>query len=218
MRQIIHPHSYLAQSERESRDESKSENVDLCECLKTELHSQSRISLPDLSLSHSFHQANIGELDIRRTRQTLIKGNLALLQVQALIVSSFAGLLAFVLGVAMPENEAPSSGSGSGKGNSKNRNVYLLLSSTISMVRSRFSKRGAVGPPSSSALQPRRIIHHHHEATDPALKLRNGYFEFVLVLATGMLSASLSSAILGSFMCALVVVTRRLGGNPDNIG
>ena len=41
--------------------------------------------------------------------------------------------------------------------------------------------------------------------------------EFVLVIATGMLAASMSSAILGSFMCALVVVTRQLGGNPDNI-
>lgn len=47
--------------------------------------------------------------------------------------------------------------------------------------------------------------------------MRNGYFEFVLVIATAMLSASVSSAVLGTFMCALVVITRRRGGNPDNI-
>jgi len=44
--------------------------------------------------------ANIGELDIRLTRRTLVLGNLALLQVQALVVSFIAGLLAFVLGLA----------------------------------------------------------------------------------------------------------------------
>ena len=44
-------------------------------------------------------QANIGELDIRLTRQTLVMGNLALLQVQALIVSFVAGLVAFLLGL-----------------------------------------------------------------------------------------------------------------------
>lgn len=43
--------------------------------------------------------ANIGELDLRTTRQVLVRGNLALLQVQALLVSAFAGLLAFALGM-----------------------------------------------------------------------------------------------------------------------
>lgn len=123
--------------------------------------------------------ANIGELDIRRTRETLIFGNMALLQVQALIVSLFAGILSFILGIG---------GSEGASDGSKGRRW----------------------------LSPRRVIH-HHPTLDPSLKLRNSYFEFVLVIATGMLSASLSSAILGSFMCALVVVTRQLGGNPDNI-
>jgi solute carrier family 41 len=123
--------------------------------------------------------ANIGELDIRRTRETLIIGNLALLQVQALIVSLFAGILAFLLGIGGPGENAPA-------------------------LRRQHQ------------LSARRVIHHHPKL-DPSLKLRNTYFEFVLVIATGMLSASMSSAILGSFMCALVVITRQLGGNPDNI-
>ncbi|PWN42496.1 hypothetical protein IE81DRAFT_323464 [Ceraceosorus guamensis] len=153
--------------------------------------------------------ANIGELDVRRTRQTLILGNMSLLQVQALIVSSFAGILAFVLGVITPE--AAPEGNNGGPASSKQ---MLALRFAQKVLRSGGTKRAAL----EDRLSPRRIIHHHPKpVVDPALRLRNGYFEFVLVIATGMLSASLSSAILGSFMCALVVVTRQLGGNPDNI-
>ncbi|KAK0528378.1 hypothetical protein OC834_004071 [Tilletia horrida] len=171
--------------------------------------------------------ANIGELDIRRTRQTLIAGNLALLQVQALIVSAFAGTLAFVLGVITPSSEQANGAAAAARrttkapGTSVGADAAQLM---VSALASRLFRRGGAGAASASALagagnalQPRRIIHHHPKPTDPALRLRNGYFEFVLVLATGMLSASFSSAILGSFMCALVVITRKLGANPDNI-
>lgn len=143
--------------------------------------------------------ANIGELDVRRTRETLIFGNLALLQVQALIVSLFAGTLSFVLGLgtgAEPAKQVPAP-------------------SPSPSVTRRVVVRRAAGF-ESSRITPRHIIHHHPNL-DPSLKLRNSYFEFVLVIATAMLSASMSSAILGSFMCALVVVTRQMGGNPDNI-
>ncbi|PWZ02816.1 hypothetical protein BCV70DRAFT_224476 [Testicularia cyperi] len=172
--------------------------------------------------------ANIGELDVRRTRETLIRGNMALLQVQALIVSAFAGVLAFVLGIVTPDPmvESPSHPSQPPQESLPATPESIIVNS---IVRSAFSalsmrqrrRRGLVSPASASTmsrLEPRRIIHHHPKPpVDPALRLRNGYFEFVLVIATGMLSASLSSAILGSFMCALVVVSRRLGANPDNI-
>ncbi|KAJ1030425.1 hypothetical protein NDA16_001334 [Ustilago loliicola] len=163
--------------------------------------------------------ANIGELDVRRTRETLIKGNLALLQVQALIVSMFAGVLAFVLGVVTPDPQVE----GPVKTPLPTTPHQTPESALIQgIVRSAFSavtlrnRRRSLAP--ASGLQKRRIIHHHPKPpTDPALRLRNGYFEFVLVIATGMLSASLSSAVLGSFMCALVVIVRRAGANPDNI-
>ncbi|KAE8216248.1 hypothetical protein CF327_g549 [Tilletia walkeri] len=166
--------------------------------------------------------ANIGELDIKRTRQTLIAGNLALLQVQALIVSSFASTLAFVLGVITPSSEGVNGTAASTRRASSTSGGVGFDSAGLIMsaVMSRLMRRGptpSAGVSPSSSLQARRIIHHHPKPTDPALRLRNGYFEFVLVLATGMLSASFSSAILGSFMCALVVITRRMGGNPDNI-
>lgn len=149
--------------------------------------------------------ANIGELDVRRTRETLIFGNLALLQVQALIVSLFAGVLSFVLGLG--SSPAPSS-SASDKDSSAQ-----VLSRRLIWPAKILSRRSNHAHPD---IAPRRVIHHHPKI-DPTLKLRNTYFEFVLVIATATLSASLSSAILGSFMCALVVVTRRHGGNPDNI-
>ncbi|GAA6026904.1 hypothetical protein JCM8097_005950 [Rhodosporidiobolus ruineniae] len=110
--------------------------------------------------------ANIGELDLRATRRSLVVGNLALLQVQALIVSLISGLVAFVLGVA--------------------------------------SRRG---------------VHHalQHPLHDQVEQLRGGYFEALLVLCVSMLAASLSSGVLGSFMCSLVILCRRFRINPDNI-
>ncbi|KAN0066026.1 hypothetical protein ACQY0O_000118 [Thecaphora frezii] len=173
--------------------------------------------------------ANIGELDIRRTRETLIKGNLALLQVQALIVSSFAGVLAFILGVLNPSTEtetpavppprgSPASLDAAASSLSDSAVVGSIVRSTFSVLRHRLARRSVDVTAGSARLEARRIIHHHPKPpVDPARRLRNGYFEFVLVIATGMLSASLSSAILGSFMCALVVVSRRFGANPDNI-
>lgn len=44
-----------------------------------------------------------------------------------------------------------------------------------------------------------------------------GAKELVMVLVTGMAAASLSGAVLGSFVSALVVLSRRLRINPDNI-
>lgn len=46
--------------------------------------------------------------------------------------------------------------------------------------------------------------------------LRGGYFEVLLVLCVSMLAAGLSSAVLGSFMCSLVVLSRRLKINPGS--
>ncbi|KDE06634.1 hypothetical protein MVLG_02988 [Microbotryum lychnidis-dioicae p1A1 Lamole] len=112
--------------------------------------------------------ANIGELDLRPTRRALVLGNLALIQVQALIVSLMSGLLAFILGVM-----------------------------------------------SRSGVQ--HHLQHPVHKLGQAEHLRGGYFEALLVLCVSMLAAGLSSAILGGFMCALVVLCRRLKINPDNL-
>lgn len=43
------------------------------------------------------------------------------------------------------------------------------------------------------------------------------YFEMMFMTASAMVSASFSSAILGVFMCALIVLCRKLDIDPDNI-
>ncbi|KAH8921389.1 hypothetical protein BT69DRAFT_1221536 [Atractiella rhizophila] len=112
--------------------------------------------------------ANIGELDVRRTRQALLMGNLTLLQVQALIVSFLSGVIAFILGLA--------------------------------------SRNGI----------KHHLQHPNYKGGDLE-GVRGGYFEGVMVLCASMLAAGLSSAILGSFMCGLVILCRWKKINPDNV-
>lgn len=134
--------------------------------------------------------ANIGEIDGRRTRRALVMGNLALLQVQALIVASVAGVLCFLLGQQNHAAAATASESD--------------VKAASVAVQTQASRRGLV----HSSKRPQG---------DMTARLRNGYFEFALVIATSMLSASLSSAVQGTFLCALVIWTRRIGGDPDNM-
>ncbi|ORY30356.1 hypothetical protein BCR39DRAFT_529359 [Naematelia encephala] len=63
--------------------------------------------------------------------------------------------------------------------------------------------------------------------TDPGLAVgeqewhegytRPGWKQLVMVLATGMGAAGLSSAVLGSFMAALIILSRWAGIDPDNV-
>ncbi|KAF9228853.1 solute carrier family 41 member 1 [Gyrodon lividus] len=48
-------------------------------------------------------------------------------------------------------------------------------------------------------------------------KPKSGLIEFIMVASSAMLSACMSSIVLGSFMCALIVMCRRYGRDPDNI-
>ncbi|GAA5978044.1 hypothetical protein JCM10908_004208 [Rhodotorula pacifica] len=123
--------------------------------------------------------ANIGELDLRLTRRSLVLGNLALLQVQALIVSLLSGLLAFLLGLA------------------SRKGVHHALQHPV---------HNGASPENAAA-----------GGLDATAALRGGYFEALLVLCVSMLAAGLSSGVLGSFMCSLVVLCRRFRLNPDNI-
>lgn len=131
--------------------------------------------------------ANIGELDNGRTRRALVAGNLALLQVQAIIVAGAAGILSFLLGM------------GTNSSSTTNGGQAVSVSSALSKQ----SRRGFVHSPNRTS-------------SDPSMALRGGYFEFVLVLAVAMLSASASSGVQGAFLAALVIITRRLKGDPDN--
>jgi len=142
--------------------------------------------------------ANLGDLDIPSVRNALIFGNLALLQVQAAVVSFIAACVSF------------------------------LLSRIIH----------GVGDESSEPLPPdTRIVGEDHSLRRPRPTLplaggpKSGFYEWVSVTAifhpslvslhrfmvltsSAMSAACLSAILLGSFMCFLVVLCRKLGRNP----
>ncbi|GJN88462.1 hypothetical protein Rhopal_001428-T1 [Rhodotorula paludigena] len=95
--------------------------------------------------------------------------------------------------------------------------IVSLISGLIAFILGMASRKGV-----HHALQ--HPIHNAGSATNAAAggmdateALRGGYFEALLVLCVSMLAAGLSSGILGSFMCSLVVLCRRFRINPDNI-
>lgn len=57
--------------------------------------------------------ANMGQLDSPNSRKSLISGNLALLQVQAAVVSFVAACVSFLLGLVVPD-QPPETGQGTG--------------------------------------------------------------------------------------------------------
>ncbi|TXT07236.1 hypothetical protein VHUM_03406 [Vanrija humicola] len=127
--------------------------------------------------------AMLGELDARRTRRGLLLGNMTLLVLQALLISSLAAVLSFCLG--------------------------LVTTHRLGDVPS--------GPGPSNTTTPGTVA-------DPTLNdqwnegnTRPGFAQLLMVLATGMAAAGLSSLTLGSFMSSTVVVCRWFGVDPDNI-
>ncbi|KAJ7042014.1 Mg transporter [Mycena alexandri] len=119
--------------------------------------------------------ANVGELDDPSARRAIIIGNLALLQVQATVVSFVAAGVSLVLGLIVPRSET-----------------------TVQEV-----------------LATRRPLPHVPPVADHLR--RSGFPTFIMVASTAMTAACLSSLLLGSFMCSLVVLCRRFGRDPDNI-
>ena len=118
--------------------------------------------------------ANIGELDSRHTRKPLLKANMSLLALQALLISSLAGVLSFGLGL---------------------------------MTRHRLGDIDGSGDVVEPGLETQDQEWHEGYT-------RPGWAQLVMVLATGMGSAGLSSAILGSFMSSMIVVARWWGIDP----
>lgn len=93
----------------------------------------------------------MGDLDLPDTRHSLVIGNLALIQVQALISGAIAGIFSIFLGIM----EHP---------------------------------------------------------TEPAT-----VSEIVLIISSSMISAAVSSLVLGVFMCALIIVSRRFRIDPGRL-
>lgn len=123
----------------------------------------------------------LGELDSRRTRRGLLLGNMTLLVLQALLISSLAAVLSFCLGLVTTHRlgDVPSSPSNT-------------------------TTPGTVADPT--------LNDQWNEGNT-----RPGLAQLLMVLATGMSAAGLSSLTLGSFMSSTVVVCRWARVDPDNI-
>lgn len=93
----------------------------------------------------------MGDLDYGPVRRSLVIGNLALLQVQALLAGAVAGFASFALGLIT---------------------------------------------------RPNGVI---------------SYYECIYMTSSSMVSASFSSAVLGVFMCALILICRRFDVNPGKL-
>lgn len=106
---------------------------------------------------------------------------MALLQVQAALVSFVAAMLSFALGFVIPRSQSSSAASES----TTDASIFIR--------------------------RPRPKIPNNPSG------FHSGALEFVMVATTGILSAALSSLILGSFMCSLVIFCRKFRLNPDNI-
>lgn len=133
--------------------------------------------------------ANIGELDHRHTRRALLIANMTLLGLQALLISCLAAVLSFVLGLFTIHRLGDLPGNGGGMGGNST-GLGLPMDPGLAVGEQEW-REGYTRP---------------------------GWKQLVMVLATGMGSAGLSSAILGSFMSSLIVLSRWFGVDPGMLG
>ncbi|KIY71251.1 solute carrier family 41 member 1 [Cylindrobasidium torrendii FP15055 ss-10] len=92
--------------------------------------------------------------------------------------------------------------------------VVSFIAACVSLVLGLIVPRNSEAPPTEArslwSRRPRPIL-------PPVRERKSGIAEFVMVASSAMSAACLSSIILGSFMCGLIVLCRRLGRDPDNI-
>ncbi|KAI0261732.1 hypothetical protein BC834DRAFT_894338 [Gloeopeniophorella convolvens] len=134
--------------------------------------------------------ANMGDLDTPSVRNTIILGNLALLQVQAAAVSFIAACVSFFLSAVIPGVGDESRGPALSE--PRNAAFHYLRS------HGHDHRRPRPLPPAPGAP-------------------KSGFNEFMMVASTAMSAACLSAILLGSFMSFLIVLCRRFGRDPDNI-
>ena len=125
---------------------------------------------------------------------------MTLLQVQGILVSCLAATFSFVIGLVLPRDEpgtSPLAGDVVGESPLADLSRKTLLAHAVQRLVIR--------------------AHPHRPHPRPTQPTASGPREFLIVLLIGQTAASLSSAILGAFMCALVLLCRYFKLNPDNI-
>ncbi|CAG8712307.1 16708_t:CDS:2, partial [Acaulospora colombiana] len=115
--------------------------------------------------------SNMGDLDTREVRRSLISGNLSLLQVQALLVSCLAAAVSSLIGMILPsENETPKT-----------------------------PASGTMASLAEGALRLAIRAHPHRPPSTLPTPANSGPREFMIILLVAQTAASLSSIILGAF-------------------
>lgn len=141
--------------------------------------------------------ANIGELDNRHTRRALLTANMTLLGLQALLISCLAAVLSFALGLFTQHRLGDTPGDiAAGIGHSNG---------TLGM---------GMGVGGGAGIDPGLAI---GEQDWREGYTRPGWSQLVMVLATGMGSAGISSAVLGTFMSSLIVLSRWFNVDPGEL-
>lgn len=84
------------------------------------------------------------------------------------------------------------------------------IAACLSFIMGRILPSGEANPPLTTRTRP-------HPHLPPPTTNQSGLREFIIVLSTAIFSAGTSSLILGSFMCSLILLCRKLRLNPDNI-
>ena len=147
--------------------------------------------------------ANLGDLDAPSIRNALILGNLALIQVQAAVVSFIAACFPFLLSVIFPGvGEQPTASSSPGTRN-------LFHDSRIPGPG--YSHRAPPPPPTGFS----KFDEYVSDSLCPHRRPPLSYScRFMVVASTAMSASCLSALLLGSFMSGLVLLCRKLGRDP----
>ncbi|KIJ63361.1 hypothetical protein HYDPIDRAFT_113350 [Hydnomerulius pinastri MD-312] len=101
--------------------------------------------------------------------------------------------------------------------------VVAFVAACVSMILGFLVPDPSSAPPMSlDSLDYNSTMHLSVRAPRPSIPVKpgnpkSGLVEFVMVASSAMLSACMSSILLGSFMCALIIICRRYGRDPDNI-
>ena len=135
--------------------------------------------------------ANIGELDHRLTRKALLRSNMTLLGLQALLISCLAAVLSFVLGLFTEHRLGDQ------------RGVVEIIGNQMKSTGGSALGSGLVDP--GLAVGEQEWLEGY---------TRPGWKQLVMVLATGMGAAGMSSAVLGSFMSSMIVICQWAGVDP----